>query len=86
VALQELILAVGVPLVSTSANRTGQAPAVDLAAAATVFGSEVDGVWADEREGSGPPTPSALVDLTTAPFAVLRAGPAPWPPRGRGTS
>ena len=78
-ALRELILLAGAPLVSTSANRSGEAPAVDLSAAAAVFAGTVDGRWGQDPPAGTPPQASALVDLTAAPFRVLRTGPAAFP-------
>ncbi len=78
-ALRQIILAVGVPLVSTSANRSGAVPARDLAGAAAEFGTEVDGVWGEEPQAGAEAIPSAVVDLTTQPFAVLRPGPQAFP-------
>jgi len=77
--LRELILAVGVPLVSTSANRTGAAPAPNLTAAERDLGAEVDGVWGADHPDGIVPVPSALVNLTVAPFRVLRRGPKAFP-------
>lgn len=86
--LRDLILAVGFPLVSTSANFTGQTPAEDLAVAVDRFAHLVDGSFkpGDREPGSGEGEPlyepSALVDATVWPPAVLRTGPRPLP---RGT-
>ncbi len=82
--LRDLILAVGVPLVSTSANRSGQAPIEELTAAVDEFDPEIDGSWCLDppgvevlpQSGAGP---STLVDLTVTPFRVLRQGPARFP-------
>ena len=78
-ALRDLLLAVGTPLVSSSANRAGDDPAGDLVAAERVFGSEVDGYWGEVNAGSSATTPSAVVDLTVFPFSVSRQGPRDFP-------
>jgi len=75
--LQALAEGAGFPLVSTSANLTGQAPTADPAGAAELFGDQIDGWWSGSERGGG--QPSALVDLTRRPPAVLREGPEPWP-------
>ncbi len=77
--LRALVLAVGAPLVSTSANRAGAKPIVDLAAASREFGGELDGVWGPDDPSGLPAAPSAVVDLTTKPFGVLRRGPVAFP-------
>jgi len=74
-----LELAAG-PLASTSANRSGEPPLVQLPAAVAAFGDDVAGWWeGSEGAGAGGGTPSALVDLTGAAPRVLRPGPLPLP-------
>jgi tRNA A37 threonylcarbamoyladenosine synthetase subunit TsaC/SUA5/YrdC len=72
---------VGFPLVSTSANRSGDPPATDPEEAAGIFGAGIDGWWDFQRPRPGPgeARASALVDCTSRPPAVLRVGPEPWP-------
>jgi len=77
--LRELILAVGVPLVSSSANASGEPPATDLAAAGLAFGKYVDGLWGETPAVEPTAMPSAVVDLTVSPFVVLRPGPQMFP-------
>jgi|GEM_PF-778755 len=85
--LSALLVAVGVPLVSTSANRAGDAPLGDLADAWSAFDDAVDGVWTSspdtlrlDAESPGVvPAASGLVDLTTWPPQVLREGPRKAP-------
>jgi L-threonylcarbamoyladenylate synthase len=81
--LRRLLAAVGWPLASTSANRAGEAPAGTLAEAVAVFGERVDGVWSASPPVGGAGAAghaSAVLDLTTWPPRLLRAGPAPPPP------
>ena len=71
-ALRAIVAAVGAPLYSTSANRTGEAPLGDPAALRATFGSSVELIVDD-----GPVTaavPSTIVDATVSPARVLRAG------------
>ena len=77
--LQELLERVGVPLVSTSANRSGESPATDLAGALAIFGDEVDGACDPGHDMVEPAVPSALVDLTAWPPRILREGPEAAP-------
>lgn len=79
-SLCSLVLSVGFPLVSTSANRSGDIPCPDLEAALAGFAKQVDGAWnpretPGEGAGSMPSGPSALIDLTTWPPVQLRQGP-----------
>lgn len=81
-ALCRFLEQVGVPLASTSANRAGQAPASDLAAALALFAGAVDGAC----DTGDPPSncgsvPSALIDLVPWPPRMLRKGPE-TPPDG----
>ncbi len=77
-ALRRLLAASG-PLASTSANRTGEAPAGDLAGAARAFPAL--SVWGGFR-GPGLAAASAMIDLTGDGPRLLRPGPLPppdWP-------
>jgi len=84
-SLRDLILAVGFPVVSTSANLSGKPPSGDLQIAHLAFSDEVNGSWQPSGitsvnssiNGSGP---SALIDLTVWPPVELRSGPQN-PPR-----
>jgi L-threonylcarbamoyladenylate synthase len=76
--LRNLILAVGVPLVSTSANLSGEPPCTGLNEAKRILGTAVDGIWGVDPPRSGPVVPSALVNLTAEPCVVLRLGPLPF--------
>ncbi|HPF71287.1 MAG TPA: L-threonylcarbamoyladenylate synthase [Candidatus Krumholzibacteria bacterium] len=77
--LAALLALVGGPLVSTSANRSGEPPAVTLDEAAARFGDLVDGIFdpGDPAQAAG--AASAVVDLTAWPPQVLRPGPRPLP-------
>ncbi len=70
VALQ--ILADGGPLLVSSANRSGQAPAVDSLAAEEMFGDDV-AFYLPGAAGAG--ESSTVVDMTGVDPVVLRAGP-----------
>jgi protein-tyrosine phosphatase len=78
VALLQLLSTVDAPVVSTSANRTGEPPLGSAAAIAAVFGPEVAAIVL-ERPPDRPPgralrRASTLADFTTWPPAVRRAG------------
>jgi L-threonylcarbamoyladenylate synthase len=88
-SLRSLVLSVGFPLVSTSANRSGDSPCTDLEAARAAFEDVVDGVWKPREllsaaADSGRIGPSALIDVTTWPPVQLRQGPRNSPPVGPG--
>ena len=69
------LLAVSGPLAVTSANRSGEAPAADEAAARAIFGTRVAAYLA----GSGlNAAPSTVVDFTRPVPRLLRSGPVPW--------
>lgn len=70
----ELIKAIG-PLAVTSANRSGEPPAVTAAQAHDMLGEDVS-VYLDGGERGGL-MPSAIVDLTRAEPHVIRAGNIP---------
>ncbi|MCC7143546.1 MAG: L-threonylcarbamoyladenylate synthase [Candidatus Eisenbacteria bacterium] len=70
-----LIGAVGEPLISTSANRHGEAPCASVEEAVALFGAEID-LYADA--GPLPGAASTLVDLSAGGIRVLRG------PGGRG--
>jgi L-threonylcarbamoyladenylate synthase len=69
--LQELVRDLGVPLVSTSANRTGASHVADAREAWEQFGAGVD-LYVDG--GHRPGLPSTLVDLTVDKPRLLRLG------------
>jgi L-threonylcarbamoyladenylate synthase len=77
--LAAVIAAVGVPIVSTSVNRQGDAPLGDPARIAADFGAGIDvlvdgGVCVSDQ-------PSTIVDLTVEPPALVRAGAGRVDPR-----
>ncbi len=77
-SLRNLLLAVGHPLVSTSVNREGHPPALELEGALAEFATDVDGYFLCPPEGPQVPSrgvSSALVDLTVWPPKTLREGP-----------
>jgi L-threonylcarbamoyladenylate synthase len=63
------------PLIATSANRAGGAAPVTCDQAVAAVG-DAAGLALDA--GPGGPTPSTIVDLTTAPPRLLRAGAVGW--------
>jgi tRNA threonylcarbamoyl adenosine modification protein (Sua5/YciO/YrdC/YwlC family) len=69
------VLARSGPLAVTSANRSGDDPAVDDTGARAVFGADV-AVYVSGR-GAGD-APSTVVDLTRPEPRVLRRGPVDW--------
>ncbi len=86
-SLCDLVLAVGFPLVSTSANLSGGRPFSSLDAAHQTFRSQVDGVWQpieikSDDENMIEILPSALIDVTVWPFQQLRSGSRNPPPAG----
>ena len=70
VALQ--VLAEAGPLLVSSANRSGEAPAIDSAGAQDMFGDEVE-FYLPGAAGAG--ESSTVVDFTGSAPIVLRAGP-----------
>lgn len=79
-SLCDLVMAVGFPLVSTSANLTGQVAYKTLEDAGLAFSNQVDGSWQPEEnkqniDAKVSAQPSALIDLTVWPFLQLRSGP-----------
>ncbi len=71
----ELLRIGGAPLIGTSANRGGEAPARTMAEVLAVFGDAVT-LALDGGETPGGP-PSTLLDTTTRPFQVPREGVIP---------
>ncbi len=77
--LRELVASLGHVVLSTSVNRTGAPPFRDIASIATEFGADDVWLFRDarlEREAARnrPALASTLVDCTTWPPRVLRAG------------
>ena len=74
--LRTMLAGVGVPVVSTSANGAGEAPALTIAQAAERFGEQVDLIVAEAwtSPSSSAPAPSTLIDVCGWPPKVLRAG------------
>lgn len=63
-------------LTATSANPSGFAPAHDADEVARVLGDHVS-VLVDAGSAPGGP-PSTIVDVTTSPIRLVRAGAVPW--------
>ncbi len=66
---------VGVPLATTSVNRSGQPPAITGIAAANFFGKKVD--WLVDGGTCRGKTASSVIDLSHYPFTVIRDGAIP---------
>lgn len=82
-ALRALVRAAGGPLVSTSANRSGEPPCATLEAAVALLGDRVDAVLTGWRSEAGVAAgASALIDLAGWPPRLLRPGPVPPPAWG----
>ncbi len=77
--LSALLAAAGAPLVSTSANRSGEDPALSLAEAEDRFGGLVDAVFDPGDMAAPVGAASAVIDLVSWPPRVLREGPRPAP-------
>ncbi len=69
--LQALLGALGVPLVSTSANRSGEPPITAFNRLLAAFGNEVD-AFVDGGEHAGAASP--IVDLTGSEPVLIRRG------------
>ncbi len=74
--LRRLLARTG-PLTGTSANRSGEPPAVTAAAVEAALGTGID-VLVDGGKTPGG-LPSTIVDARVDPPAVLRRGAYPWP-------
>ncbi len=75
--LRELVEQAGRPVASTSVNRSGETPAIDLDGACA-FAPDV-AVFRGPRQPSAPDRASAVVDLLVWPPRVLRDGPVALP-------
>jgi L-threonylcarbamoyladenylate synthase len=62
----------GVPMATTSVNRSGEAPATSGSAAARLFGRHVD--WLVDAGSCRAREASAVVDVSHYPFTVIREG------------
>ncbi len=81
--LQSLLGAVGVPLLSTSANRTGEPTASRFDELESAFAAELDGLV---DGGELPGFASTIVDLTGPDPLVLRSGAIPLGPESDGSA
>jgi tRNA A37 threonylcarbamoyladenosine synthetase subunit TsaC/SUA5/YrdC len=70
--LRRIVAAAGGPVLSTSANRTGESPCADATSVIELFADRVDLVVESSRPSMG--QASTLVDATAWPLRVLRAG------------
>ena len=68
----ELIRATGFPLVSTSANKSGQPAGTDAQQVADLFGNQLDVIVDGGRTRES--IPSTLVDITKSPARIIRQG------------
>jgi L-threonylcarbamoyladenylate synthase len=68
----QLLEAIGVPLATTSVNRSGDDPAVSAPAAAKRFGAAVE--WLLDGGPCRVKEPSSVVDVSSYPFTVIREG------------
>jgi L-threonylcarbamoyladenylate synthase len=71
IALQ-ILKAVGVPLATTSVNRSGQEPAASGAAAEKIFGAKVN--WLLDGGACRVKEASSVVDVSHYPYTIIRAG------------
>jgi L-threonylcarbamoyladenylate synthase len=74
--LRELLANLGEPVLSTSANRSGEPPCRSAAEIVAEFGAEIDLVVrdADLERAAGERVASSLADCTAWPPRLLRAG------------
>ncbi|MBI4084034.1 MAG: threonylcarbamoyl-AMP synthase [Candidatus Lambdaproteobacteria bacterium] len=77
--LAELLRIGGVPLIGTSANRSGEPPARDLSDVLAAFGAGTGAGVTIALDGgtTAGGAPSTLLDATARPFRVLREGAIP---------
>jgi L-threonylcarbamoyladenylate synthase len=68
--------AVGRPITATSANVSGENATADPGEVERVFGDRIDLLVDTGRTPGG--APSTIVDMTSAPPALVRAGAIPW--------
>ena len=73
--VQRLLEAIGGPLTGTSANRSGQPPAMTAEEVARVLGDGVDAILNGGATPGG--LPSTVVDTTVTPPRVIREGRVP---------
>ncbi len=79
--LRELLQAFGTPVVSTSANRSGQPPATAAAAVRSAFAGE--DLWLVDGGPAPGGVPSTIIDCTVDPPRLLRDGPLRVLPGGK---
>ena len=72
---REIVKELGHPIITTSANRSGQEPLNDPRLLEEEFGKEVDAVIEGEVLFS---EPSTVIDLSEQPFKILRQGQDPY--------
>jgi L-threonylcarbamoyladenylate synthase len=70
-----ILRAVGIPLATTSVNRSGEKPAASGAASRKLFGGQVD--WLLDGGVCRVKKPSSVVDMSHYPFTILREGAVP---------